>query len=417
MVYESELIKDTILGGMPFDFQTVKNYITGLTVEERKDFAGDVHDILAQEQYYHDFIDAFEKGHDHFVVSHENINFVMAVATAVNEYTYEELKDKIYAKFGKVIDVLGDDVAKEFMAEAQARYYAGAQVLWDEMKANENDSDYTTNYPSYLTFRVNVIDHVFKPVFDKYRVKVIDKLNEKNFYHYSENTYLRELVEMDADTIVNDLFYKVPKTEENIGYALWPSENGESGFMHYYDYLFHKLLIADKARLWYLNNLSDAELEQLRYSVYENASKGLNKANEMLAAYEEDGSLPMGKNISDLKEIDAFNKLFTKFEDKIVKALNKFKTTQFYGKEWTADNLRYDVPYADLAGHIIIGTDDPVFNIDSLLDDANVVKAINKAGFKEFNDTFDEDLGSTVTVQAVERIFKNNRVELRRYFE
>ena len=343
MVYESEFIKDTVLGGLPYDFANIKSYINGLSNDERLEFAKDVHDILYSESYYHDFIDAFEEGHDHFVVSHENLDFVMAVATAVNEYTYEELKDKIYAKFGKVIDVLGDDVAKEFMQDSQVRDYEGAKVLWNDMKSHSSDKAYKSSYPSYLTFKVNAIDHLFKPMFDKYRVKVIDKLNEKNFYHYAENTPLRNLVEMDADTIISELLYSVPQTEENIGYALWPRDNGESGFMHYYDYIFNKV------------------------------------------------------------------------EDKLIKVLEKFKTTKFYGKEWTAESVRYEIPYSDLAGNVILGTDDPVFNIDSLLDDKYVGKVLNKAGFKEFTDSFDDEMHST-TVQAIERILKDSQVKIRRFY-
>jgi len=414
MVHDSDLMQNDVLGGEEYDFATVKAFIDALSVEERETFADKLHEELAKEQYYIDFIDGFEKGHDHFIVSHENINFVMAVANAVSEYTYEELKDRIYAKFGKVIDVLGDDIAREFMEDAQSRYHIGAEHLWDEFMANQSDEDYTADYPSYLTFRLNAIEHLFKPVYIKAREKALTKLTEDNIYYYADNPYMQQLIDIDPDTLVGDLFYTVPKTEDNIGYALWPSVSGESGFLHYYDYMYEKVLLFDKAMLWYKDNLSSAEFEALQTKIFADASRFLNKANETLDAYEKDGSLPLDKNVSDLMEIEAFAKLFNRFEDKIAKGLNKYKETQFYGKTWDAESLR-KVKFAEDAVKTALGADDPVFNVDSLMDRGEFSKAIEKAGFKDFEDSFDQDMGYTVTVQAIERIFKENHIKVRRF--
>ena len=78
-------------------------------------------------------------------------------------------------------------------------------------------------------------------------------------------------------------------------------------------------------------------------------------------------------------------------------------------------SIKSDVPYAELAGDVALGVDDPVFNIDSLLDDEYVSKAIDKAGFKEYTYT-EDDLDGTVTVHAIERTLKNNTVKIRRFY-
>lgn len=413
MVADDELI--TNITGASYDFDTVKAHIDALTPDERADFANEVFNVLAGKDYYKEFIDAFKADHDTFGVSHKNINFVMAVATAVSEYTYEELEARIYARFGKVIDVLGRDVAREFMIDAQKNYYDGAVELWEEMQNNSDNSSYHTTYPSYLTFRVNAIDHVFIPMYNKYSEKVINKLTQDNFYRYNENTYMQELVGKTAEEWVSELFYSDFEDSElddnDTGYALWPSQGGKSGFMHYYDLFLEKLIIFDKAMLFYKDD--EATLNKF----YTQMATALNKANEMLAAYEKDGSLPMGKNISDLMEIEAFAKVFNKVEDKLVKVLNKFKATEFYGKHWTAQSVREDIPYAKLIEGVILGTDDPRFNLDSLMEHNLIKKALNKAGFTDYDRSQTDDETGSVTIQAIERNIKGIEIKLARYYQ
>lgn len=415
----SDFANDTFNGDC--SIENVRSHINTLSEDERLKLAADIYNLMKERQDYKDFIEHFDAEHDDFIVHHDNLDFVMAVATAVSEYTYEELEKRIEAKFGKVIDILGEDVAKEFLTDAQKDYYEGAQALWTEMENNKSDAGYTTTYPSYLTFRINAIDHLFVPLFDKYREKVVKKLTDDNIYYYARNDYLRQLVEMDTQTdIIDKLLYKLPSsemTDMDTGYALWPSDANGSGFMHYYDYFLDKLIIFDKAMLWYEENLTEEEFNNLRTKFYTQSAKALNKANEMLAAYEKDGSLPMGKNISDLMEIEAFAKVFNKVEDKIVKVLNKFKSTEFYGKEWTAQSVREDIPYAKLMEEILLGTDDPRFNLDSLMEHELIKKALNKAGFTDYDRSqTDEETGS-VTIQAIERNIKGIEIKLARYYQ
>ncbi len=414
MVQDSHLIENEVLGGGAYNFTLVKNYITSKTPAQREAFAIDVYNLLKAKQYYIDFIDAFESDHSNFEVTHENLDFVMAVATAVKEYTYEGLKDRIYDKFGKIINVIGDDIAREFMEDSQDRYYDGAQTLWDDMKAHEGDPTYTSQYPSYLTFKVDPISQVFKPVFNKYRVKVINKLTED--YYYAQNTYLSDLAGIDADTLISELFYPVAVTEDNVGYALWPSNASESGFMHYYDYITEKIILLDKALLWYEDNLTPSQLEDMKQSIYELMAKSLNKLNTFIDAYELDGSLPLGMNIDELKSFGALGSIIEKVEPKLNTAINKYKSTRFYTTNWTEDLVKNDISVSQLMLDVLFGTDNPVFNADALMDHDVTEKVIEKAGFSAFTDTFDQDMGYTVTVQAIERIFRQNHIKVRRFY-
>ena len=221
-----------------------------------------------------------------------------------------------------------------------------------------------------------------------------------------------------AEELIEALLYKESDNTKlddmDTGYALWQSEGGKSGFMKYYDFMFDKLVLLDKAMLWYKNNLNDDDFEAFKTKIFADASKALNKANEMLTAYEEDGSLPLGKNISDLKEIEAFAKIFNKVEDKLVKFLKKYESTIFYTNAWDADSVRNDLPYVELGVDVLLGNDNPVFNLDSLFENEYVQKALDKAGFE---DVEHKDTSESVTVYSVKRQYKDNYIKLRRYFE
>ena len=80
------------------------------------------------------------------------------------------------------------------------------------------------------------------------------------------------------------------------------------------------------------------------------------------------------------------------------------------------DSVRNDISNAELFVSVILGIDDPVFNIDSLMDNEYVEKEFNRAGFKEFSDNYDQTWGR-VTVQAIEGIFKGNTIKIRRYYK
>ena len=285
------------------------------------------------------------------------------------------------------------------------------------MNNHKDDADYVTSYPAYLTFRVNYIDDVFKPMYDKSYTKAKNKLQEIDIYYYNQNNYIRELVDtITSDRLIDDLLVRVPAEGDYIGYALYPSQSGESGLMRYYDYAVDKLILLDNILLWYKNNLSESEFEAFKSKIFDDAARALNKANEMVDAYNRDGSLPLGKNIEDLKEIEAFEKIYNRLEDKIIKVLEKYQTTSFYGTTWNGESLK-GVKYASEAVDIILGDDEPRFTVDTVMDHSAFQKALNKAGFTEYDRTdIDEDNG-TVTVDAYRRTIRGSIIDIARYFK
>ena len=388
--------------------EDIKNRIKDYE-DDRDDIAIEVCKSLKEKQYYIEFINGFKNGDDYFTVNDNNRYFIMAVVTAVSEYSYDDLKNEIESAFGRVIEILGVDTVKKFMEDAQIRY-----------SVTEQELSGLTTYPSYLTFKVDPIIDVFIPIYTTYHTKVVNKLTQKNFYHYNDSSNpLKSFVESKtAEALIGKLLkYTTPNDDKiNTGYSIIMEKYGKSGLLYYYDYLFKEILLPVEEILNWYGSLPASELEELKTDIYGKIAKILNKANEMLEAYETDGSLPMGKNISDLKEIPAFAKIFAKVEGKLVEALERFKETEFYDKDWTADSVKNDIPNAEVFANVIFGTDEPVYNIDSLMDDEYVGKAFSRAGFTKFTDDYDATWG-TVTIQAIERTLKGNTIKIRRTFE
>lgn len=397
-----------------YNYADIKAYLNDCTEADRIALADSFFDGMHQLTFYQEFVDKYDAEHDEFHITHESADLIMALASAVNDYTYDELADRIENKFGAFIDIMGEDVMRGLLRSAQDRYYADAVEVWADVHAHEDDASYESQYPSYLTFKLDVIEHIVKKVYPANREKAINKFMTVDIYHYNENTYLQQLIaETELNALLDTLFVTVPKVGENIGYAFYPANGTESGFMHYYDYMLEMVKLFDKAMLWYKDNLTPAEMEELKAQMFRDAAKAANKANEMLEAYEQDGELPLSIDIDKLKEIEAFAKLYDKVEDKIVKALDKYKTTSFYGKEWNETNIRTDIPYVEQAVSTLLGLDDPTFNIDSFMD----LKAIfDKAGFTDYNYTGDTEAG-TVTVQAIEKTLKGNIAKINRYYQ
>ena len=363
---------------------------------------------ISAKPYYTEFINSFKNEDETFKVNKDNADFVLAVATAVNEYTYAELKTRIHSAFGGIVDLVGDAAAEDFMRDAQDRYYSGANDLWDSIKSG---SVTEADYDAFLTFRMNPIEHIFKPVYNQRHQKIIDRLKADGKFYYDENPYLRELVEISADEIVADLFATTSAAGSS-GYALYPSTSSESGIMHYYDYALEKMKLADKAAMWYKNEkgLSDSETETLKENIYDEIAKSINETNSSIDAYVADGTLPMNLTVDTLKTITAFASLYDSYESKIDSAINKYKDKKYYGKTWDKESVAADKELSKSV-EILLGLDDPTYNADNFMNESEMWNRLEFKPFVYANDDVDE----TQSVKAYERTLRGNYLSLRSY--
>ena len=363
---------------------------------------------ISAKPYYTEFINSFKNEDETFKVNNDNADFVLAVATAVDEYTYAELKTRIYSVFGGIVDLVGDVAAEDFMRDAQDRYYNGASDLWNSIKSGAVTE---ADYDAFLTFRMNPIEHIFKPVYNQRHQKVIDRLKADGKFYYDENPYLKELVEISADDIVADLFATTSAAGSS-GYALYPSTSSESGIMHYYDYALEKMKLADKAAMWYKNEkgLSDSEMETLKENIYDEIAKSINETNSSIDAYVADGTLPMKLTVDTLKTITAFASLYDSYESKIDSAINKYKGRKYYGKTWDKASVAADKELSKSV-EVLLGLDDPTYNADNFMNESEMWNRLEFKPFVYANDEFD----GTQSVKAYERTLRGNYLSLRSY--
>ncbi len=383
MVYKSDKFAQAMLDNVQIDWSVMseasyiaemKKHIKTLeTPEQRKDLAHKMIDALQQEEFYVEFINSFKTGAKRFAVNKENINFVMAMAHAVGDYTYEELSKRIESKFGSIIEIIGDVTAAQFMFDAQTRYSKGADEIWAAYQSGTLPADQT--YPTYLTFRLNPIDHMFVPVYKKYVEKDLGRFKENNeAYHYDGNVALRDFVNrLQSENLKNALVDYVPfaADEKRTGYVL------KDNALYYYDYIIESLINFENALTYYQDNLSSAQYQDIVTLAYSDMADYFCRANRALG---EDGTVT--KMLSDLKNNPSFGSIYAGFESIFNLVINGYKGSEFAGRDWTADELKEN-DKANIVIDMLFGADGTVYTADEFMKDSYFRKIVGRLNLSE----------------------------------
>lgn len=374
-----------------------------------KAYASEVWTAVENQQAYKDFVAPFGNKDAKVAVTPESRGYLMAVASAVDSYTYEILADRIHARFGELTQLLGDEEAEKFLRKAQDRYIDGAEKVWNDLETSA-----TAEYDTFLTFMVNPVEHLMKPVYKDSYTKKLD--SAKTNYYYDSNADFKDLIDGQAtDEFIADMFVYDAAKDDDVytGYALYGKTNGESGFMHYYDYILDTIILSDKAMLWYKDNLDSDELESVQTAIYAGKADSLNAFSEMIDNYEADGTLPFGLDIDELKSIAALADIISIVEPKAQDIIADYKASSNYGTDWTASKVEKGIKYAKEGVEILLGLDDPTFTADSFMENDEFWNDKGFAGY-EYPAADDEAFG-TVTIIAVEKDSDGNYIGFRNY--
>ncbi len=298
----AELIKKYVSDDPEGAIEEVISVISRMTEAERVQFVEKVMETLRSLRYYQEFINSFKSGADTFVVNADNISFVMGVATAIRNYTYDSLRDRIRDKFGKVIDFFGEDVVRRYFNNATEDYYNGALAIKNQIEADKlagvkKDYEYTTS----ITFKANLMGDILVPKYNEIMSKATQKLDAADKAAYENNPYLKALVEMN---LIDEMFDKLPggSTETLSGYKL------KDNPIAYYDFVYALLVLADDAVLYY-----DVSYDAVVNKLTPYAVRLANKSLELLKEFDEDGSLP--GNIDDrINSIDRIKGIYDSIE-------------------------------------------------------------------------------------------------------
>ena len=280
----------------------IADYVDSLSDAKKEELSDKIFDKISEQSTYKNFIKAFEDKDAEFEVTPDNVSFLLGVANAVNSYTYEGLRDKFRAKFGSLIDLIGEDTVRTYFDSAKNDYYVGAVALADRIKADKAAGITASyRYKTSLTFKANLMRDILVPKYQAAVKKAADKLKSKEQVKYNDNVYLKALVEKD---MISALFDTTPADEIYSGYKL------KDDPMAYYDLMYAMVVLADDAVLYYDYVDYDTAFEKITpYAV-----KIMNKFVAVVDHFDKTGELPGGLD-SKLSSISKIAEFYGAFED------------------------------------------------------------------------------------------------------
>ncbi|MBR6729215.1 MAG: S-layer homology domain-containing protein [Clostridia bacterium] len=335
----------------------IKQYVAGLG-DETDAFADEVYNILTGLTYYKEFINSL-LNEESFAINEQNLPFVQGVSSAIKGLTYDKtISFANNAVIQKINSVLGDKFIKNYFEHARDSYYNGLAAEINKVKTGAATE---TSYTTSLSFTVDLINEILVPLYEKAGKELAERLSAKASLKYNENEYLQYLVE-GQDVIAELLDYNAANANgEFTGYSIKEDE------MAYYSFVLNMLIIADDALCWYGDdaNIVPADVEELINAVVGKFLLAHDKLNSILEAYQADGSMPA--QVEKLfNSVSQLNNLLTRFETQIEALLNKYLGSNLNQKFETDDITGKDK--FQTAVDIMLGTDDPVFTIDTLYD-------------------------------------------------
>lgn len=286
------------------DADTIADYIEKIKADDAangtnklQEFIDSAIDMLNNMAVYNDFMDCFIKKYDSFPVDKDNVQFAKGVSDAIRNFSYDDIEQILRNKgYGTLIDIVGADNFKDIFEESQTDYCTGLDAVTAQVEA---DSSVSTSYTTSMSVKLNAVK-ILNDMFDKYKGKLITKLSEKAPYYYADNADLRSFAE---DVEFSDLVdYDVTKVDEtHSGYSIKP-------FMYYYDFVLNKLIVLDKALLYY-GDLTDDEYRVFKHDLAEDIATVINRFDRMIKDIEKGDEIAKGKTLDDV--ISKINSLKT----------------------------------------------------------------------------------------------------------
>ena len=335
----------------------IKSYIDGIGSEDDKiAFADEVYNALEQVDEYNEFMSSFDQKKDTFTIHKDNTLFVMGIAEAIKGFSYEQIIGMVDNKLvDKVIDVFGKQFLKELFEQAQDDYYQGIVDI-----VNEIDTDIangvepkTYEYSTALTFKVNLAEMLVK-AYNKAQTKALSILDNKNV-NYTENQYLDYL-------LTNDYLAEILE-ETTLGEADGYTGYGIRSEQYYYEMILKYVIILDDAICWYGDNYTEEQIRAIASAVLTKTFNIHDKINEILTEYRATGDLPE-KADKVLNGVEQINNMFTKYQPQINKVVDKYLASALNKHFEPGDVLDKDKVQTSI--DIMLGTDDPTFDIDVL---------------------------------------------------
>ena len=388
---KAELKKMEGLSGLVNE-KAVKDYINGLSDDDKQNFADTIYNKLIETDNVKTFITSLLND-ETFDITEDNLSIIKAIAEALRGFEYEDVMAEINNEtLNKVIDIVGEDFIKDQFNTIIGDYCDGLDEVIAQVKADNVKRQYTTS----LTVVIDIINDIYKPLYDKAQSKVEDKIQNVYGFDLSQNPYIEFLVK---DNITARLFNTSAKTDELTGYSL-------RDVLDYYDYMYMLLLVADDAACWFGidENVTDAELDAIYEAMIGKMLVAHGKLNDIIETYMNEDKLPAQVE-SILDSVKQLNDAFLGIEPTLKNLFDK------YLKSSINESLENgDVPgveKGDKLIDILVGQENPVVNVDTIY---NV--------FYYYDDTVKDKLAEVIeTDKFKEAVEKFENGELGSYFK
>ncbi len=391
-------------------------YLATLKGNEKIVVADQIYDDVKVSSEYKAFVNSIMNEDTFALGTGAQLETIELMSHTIRDLTYEEaMAENFNETLKKVLDIMGDAFLREYYEAMKKDFCDGL----DAAIARVRNSGVTESYTTSLTMKVNVID-LLEKLYEKAQPILVEKIANRNV-KYDENIYVKHLVE--GHDVIGSLFDGDVSlaTDTFSGYTL-------KGILDYYNYLLGLLFVADDALIWYGDdgNLSQEEFDAVYDAVIGKALIAHEKLNEILAAYNEDGTLPaqVQKAFDKVKKL---NDLVLKFEPKIREVLDKYFASDLNGK--LENGI---IPGEDKALtfiDILLGQEDPVFTIDSvyeifyrfddnaqaklqqLIDSGKLEQAIKKFEDTDFGSLFKDNKYAGKVADKIEEIKQTGKVQ------
>ena len=351
----------------------VKSIIDGFVNGENRDqvrdiiveYAEDAVNAYKQTDAYKNLIAGFANGDENIVVNKDNLLLVRGIATAVDGYTFEQIKnDFIDPKFHKLLDLIGDDVINRYVEEATSGFVTGLTKACDEVEADVANGveNPVRTYPASLGVDIDIIGEILYPAYNKAMSKLKAKIESTPAIKYGDNEKLQQLVNTN---LLDELFFD--KTVGADGKAVYSIKKNLIGI---YDRALELTVLAHDALIWY-NGLDDSELDSMISGAATILAGYADKLNTMVMNYITNGELPGGMTLEQILDFNGkIEEYYNKYESYIEKALEKYE--QYMDRDYEAvfDKLATGTVVANGEEFRIVDVaiENKVFDIDDVYD-------------------------------------------------
>ena len=266
--------------------------------------------------------------------------------------------DTIMSKLpSKVTDVLPESkieaIFNKFKSKARENLVEGIE------EAKEGNSK---DIKVMIDNDIDVVNSILIPAYNKVFPRVIDKAED--FYYYNENQYIKAIVDMlDPEYILD---HTQPASEMGTGYRVRDSR-------YYYEMLRNTMVLADDAGQWYLDNISDEQIDKAISKFMNAYTKIITKADSLVG-----GRIPEDKINTVINYVE---KAIDKRQDAYDSTTNGgfervdalyTKIIEFVKEKIGADLSTDTVIEVTFDGSELTLNDDKSFNIDNYKINVNV---------------------------------------------